>query len=159
MKSLIAYLILSFALTGCFFEPDKVTVKGLDLEQNPEQEGGAVSDVSVASVEVENDQLVITGSDLDGVTEVRMKGASGFDETFLIESSSESTLVANGIKNISFALGGVFDLILSDAQAAATFQVSFDLQDGAVTASKLDDMGASEGDALIYNQSLSTWEA
>lgn len=139
-------------MSGCFFQPDKVETFGLDRNA---AKGGSVAKATVSAVSIVNDQLVINGSALDGVNTVRITGPSGFDETFAIESKTTSNLVANGLKNISFAIGAVFSLIISDAYGAATFQVSFTLQDGAVTASKLASMGAGIGQVLKYDGS--TW--
>ncbi|PIR36898.1 MAG: hypothetical protein COV37_00970, partial [Bdellovibrio sp. CG11_big_fil_rev_8_21_14_0_20_39_38] len=140
------------ALSGCFFQPDKVETFGLNRST---AKGGSAAKATVSSVSIVNDQLVINGSALDGVNTVRITGPSSFDETFAIESKTASNLIANGLKNISFAVGAVFNLIISDAYGASTFNVTFTLQDGAVTASKLSDMGAGVGQVLKYNGS--TW--
>ena len=145
------FLSLLLILSGCFFQPDKVETFGLDRNSA----GANVAKASVSSVSIINDQLVINGTALDGVNNVRITGPSGFDQTFAIESKSTSNLVANGLQNISFAIGAVFSLIISDAHGAATFAVTFTLQDGAVTASKLASMGAGVGQILKYNGT--TW--
>jgi formylglycine-generating enzyme required for sulfatase activity len=151
LKVIFVYIALSFVLSGCFFQPDKVKTFGLD-QTSPRSESG-VAKAGVSSVSIVNDQLIINGSELDGVSTVRITGPASFDETFAIESKSASKLIANGLKNISFAIGSVFNLIVSDAYGAATFQVTFTLQDGAVTAAKLDSMGAGIGQVLKYDGS------
>ena len=151
VKSIFFYLSLLLVLSGCFFQPDKVETFGLDRSAK----GGGVAKATVSSVSIVNDQLVINGTGLDGVDNVRITGPSGFDESFAIESKNVSNLVANGLKNISFAIGSVFSLIISDAYGAATFDVTFTLQDGAVTASKLASMGAGVGQVLKYDGT--TW--
>ncbi|POB14830.1 hypothetical protein [Halobacteriovorax sp. DA5] len=152
MRTVFVYIALSLILSGCFFQPDKVETFGLDRNAT---KSGSVAKATVSAVSIVNDQLVINGSALDGVNTVRITGPSGFDETFAIESKTTSNLIANGLKNISFAVGAVFSLIISDAYGAATFQVTFTLQDGAVTASKLASMGAGIGQVLKYDGT--TW--
>ncbi len=152
MRTVFVYIALSLILSGCFFQPDKVETFGLDRNAT---KSGSVAKATVSAVSIVNDQLVINGSALDGVNTVRITGPSGFDETFAIESKTASNLIANGLKNISFAVGAVFSLIISDAYGAATFQVTFTLQDGAVTASKLASMGAGIGQVLKYDGT--TW--
>jgi hypothetical protein len=140
-------------LSSCMFEDGLITVtKNGGLPASTDT-GSSV----VTSVAIVNDQLVVNGSNLSGVTNVRITGPSSFDQTFSIESQSGSNLIANGLSNIAFAVGSVFDLILTDAQGAAVHSVTFTLNDGAVTASKLDSMGASVGQILKYNGT--TWVA
>ena len=122
------------------------------------KEKSIASKAVVSNVTIEDDQLKVQGLGLDHIKKVTIKNADGFNESFDIESKSNSQLIANGLKNFSFLIGKAFTLILADAYGAATFDITFTLQDGAVTASKLSDMGASDGDVLIYNQTLSTWE-
>lgn len=132
------------------FKPDKIEITGLNKVP-----ATRVAKATVSSVSIVNDQLVINGSDLDGVSSVKITGPSGFNESFAIESKSSSNLIANGLKNISFALGSVFSLILADAFGASSFEVTFTLQDGAVTASKLSSMGAGVGQVMKWNGT--TW--
>lgn len=119
---------------------------------------------SVTSVSIVNNQLIIAGSDLKYATNVKIKGSS-FSEEFSIESISNNQIIANGLNNISFKIGQLFDLIISDAYGAATFTITFELQDGAVSATKiadgavdanhLSDMGAGTGQVMQWNGS--TW--
>lgn len=123
-----------------------------------------MDNATVTSVSIVNNQLIISGSDLKYATSVKVKGAS-FLEEFSIESISNNQIVANGLKNISFKIGQVFDLVISDTYGAATFTITFELQDGAVSAAKivdgaiganhLSDMGAGTGQVMQWNGS--TW--
>ena len=147
MKLSLGWLFMSLILAGCKFQRE-VDIKGMgQLWHKPKAQ--------VSSVRIVNDQLVINGSGLNGVRKIQITGPVGFDESFQIESKNNSTLIANGLKNISFALGSVFSLIITDAHGASSFEVSFDLQDGSVTATKLSHMGASVGQVLKFNGS--TW--
>ena len=149
-KSYHLFTVILLLLISFSCKKSEISFKGLDGKQSAGQTTGSAKAV-VTNVSIVNDQLIINGSDLDGVTTVRVTGPSSFDESFSIESKTTTNLVANGLKNIAFALNGVFSLIISDAHGAATFQVTFTLQDGAVTASKLHDMGAGIGQVLKYN--------
>lgn len=104
----------------------------------------------VTSIAVENNQIVINGKNLKYATQVQVTGNS-ISESFQIESISDSKIIANSLKNISFKIGAIFSLVISDSYGSATFSVTFELQDGAVTASKIHDMGASEGQVLKFS--------
>jgi hypothetical protein len=116
---------------------------------------GSFQDLKLAvnSVSVQNNQLIITGSKLSTIKTATLKNNSQ-TETFEVESASDSQLITNGIKNISLLAGSVFDLVLSDAYGSATFQVSFTLANGSVTAAMLNNMNATAGQVLKYNGSV-----
>ena len=155
MKLIINLLLMAQMLTisGCIFEKNKLTMEIGDRSTVGSTDNPSTAIIS--SVSVVNNQLVLGGQNLAGVTEVSMTGPDGFSESFAIESKSEGTLVANSLQNISFLISGIFSLTISDASGASTFQVTFTLQDGAVTASKLSSMGAGFGNVLKYNGT--TW--
>lgn len=124
----------------------------IEVDSIVEKSGGSVNKaVSVTSVDVVANQLVINGTNLDSATSVRVTGPSGFDETFDIESQNSSQLIANGQSNLTMLVNGLFSLIVSNAYGAATYTISFELQDGQVTAAKLSGMGAAAGDVLTYS--------
>lgn len=104
----------------------------------------------VFSVSIENNQLIIQGESLLSAKKVSVSGDS-FSEEFSIESITSSKIVANGLNNISFKVGALFNLVISDSYGSATFSVTFELQDGAVTATKIHDMGAAEGQVLRFS--------
>ncbi|MCF8060197.1 MAG: tail fiber domain-containing protein [Bacteriovoracaceae bacterium] len=132
----------------------KIKIDGIDKSiKNPAKTNPTAPTVkvSVTNVDIISNQLVITGSNLETATSVRVTGPSGFDESFAIESQSSTSLVANGLNNILMAVNGVFSLIVSNAEGASTYTITFDLQDGQVTAAKLSDMGAVAGEVLTYD--------
>jgi len=141
---------MTLLLTSCLFGGSEIRVKNFSKNFGK-------ADANVSSVSIINDQLVINGTSLNGVNNVRITGPSGFDHTFSIESKTGSNLVANGLSALAFAMDATFSLILTDANGAASFPVTFDLVDGSVTASKLDDMGAGIGQVLKWNGT--TWVA
>ncbi|WPU64939.1 tail fiber domain-containing protein [Peredibacter starrii] len=107
----------------------------------------------ITQVKVQNNQLIVTGKNLENVSLAKVEGST--NHTFEIESKSSSQIVLNAKSALSFLVGQTFNLIVSNAQAAATFPISFDLQNGQVTAAKLHHMGASAGQVLQFNGT--TW--
>ncbi|WPU64936.1 hypothetical protein [Peredibacter starrii] len=104
---------------------------------------------SISKVIVQNDQLIISGKNLDSVTIAKITGST--NHTFEIESKSDNKLVLNAKSALSLLVGGTFDLLIGNAKADATFPISFELQNGQVTAAKLHSMGASSGQFLRFN--------
>lgn len=123
----------------------------------------------VSKVIIKNHHMTILGKNLDRVESIAIKDNSSFFEKFIIISRSSDKLVLGGLRNISFLVGKTFSLLISDANASSAYTISFDLNlnsvltahiaDGAITSAKLSDMGASDGDVLIYNAGTSLWEA
>lgn len=146
------FLFALLLLPSCFFKTD-ILVDGIAPDKKIV--GGSATKANLLSLSVSNDQLVINGTHLGQVESIRIMGSSGFDETFAIESKTSSQIIVNGLSDITFAVGSIFNLIISDAHGAATFQVNFSLQDGIVTAAKLSDMGAGIGQVLKYDGT--TW--
>lgn len=147
----IRIVILTFMLmnlASCMLDKGAISIKGAGskISGAKTQMGNA----QVFSVSIVNDQLVVTGENLEAATEIKVTG-DGFSEDFSVESATNSQVIANGLKNVSFKIGSLFNLIISDAYGSATFSVTFELQDEAVTASKIHNMGASEGQVLRFS--------
>lgn len=104
----------------------------------------------VSNISVVNNQLVVTGSTLGNIKTATLRNGSQ-EEVFQVQSASDSQIIANGTRAISIVAGAVFDLILADAYGSATFQVTFTLADGVITAAKLHPMGATAGQVLQFN--------
>lgn len=147
----ITGLMLIFLLglfAGCNNTPK------LDVDGLPSKNGsGAKVDqaLRISKVDVVANQLVINGTNLESATSVRVTGPMGFDETFDIESRTSNQVIANAQSNLNILVNGLFSLIVSNAMGAATYTISFELQDGQVTAAKLSGMGAAAGDVLTYD--------
>lgn len=138
------YLLIIFVLVGCVGKIS-VTPKAKD-------------NFSIAHVQVINHQIIITGQNLDGVSEFKIK-EGGVVTTTQIESQTSGRLVANTINNVTFAAGRVFDFILSNASAASTFNVNFSLCDSSLGGKGFDCITAPhDGDVLTYNNSTNKWE-
>ncbi|TNF26330.1 MAG: hypothetical protein EP319_14100, partial [Deltaproteobacteria bacterium] len=125
-------------LSSCVFDKG-TTLINFGNKPDPylvKKNGGSVGtvDASVTNVSIVNDQLVINGTGLDNVDSITLNG-----NTFSIESKTTSNIVANGAAAFSYVVGQIFDLVLSNAYGAATYQVTFTLSDNSVTTSKIVD--------------------
>ncbi len=175
-----AYFLLSFSLlvTGCLFERDTLTITGLPQDQ--------IKTVRLNQVKVENNQLIITGQNLHFVDEVSLK-AVGFNAPFQVVEKSNTILKANKTTLSPLPLGQILELFLTSANASSITQVEFSLGnlgaangdvltfdatqgkwiprtslalgEKSVELKHLSNMGADDGDMLIYNKNELTWEA
>lgn len=136
-------MIFTFLVVGCIAKGRvDITMKS-PLKKS-------VLNLNIATVRFQNNQLIINGSNLTGVTTIKLI-EGGSEQVLTVESSTNNEIIANGIAAISLGVGKVFDMVLSNANAAATFPVSFTLNDGSVTAVKLAPMGALSGQVLKFN--------
>ncbi len=108
---------------------------------------------TITQVKIVNDQLVVIGSNLGNVTVAKVEGST--NHSFTIETKTANKLILNAKSALSFLVGQTLNLIVSSAEASATFPISFELQNGQVTAAKLHSMGATSGQVLRFNGS--TW--
>ncbi len=171
-------------LASCVFTADQVKLNGFDRSsifggksENPNEKPIVVS---VSSVVLENDQLKVSGSNLDSVTSAKLE-----NDTLSIISQTAEQIVFTSSSALNIALNTAMDLILTNAYGQSVTSVQFNLVDGAVTtsklangsvtaskleddsvttikildgavtATKLSDMGAGIGQVLKYNGS--TW--
>jgi len=144
VKHFFSYLLIFIMCTSCLTK-GKINIVIIN-KPTPLK----VLNLNIASVSVNNDQLIINGSNLSSVTSVQLKDGSS-THTFSVESASSGTLVANGINALTIGVDKVFDMVLSNANASATFPVSFSLNNSSVTAVKLSSMGALSGQVLKFN--------
>lgn len=113
---IILILELSLLLSSCM--PIEKGVVKIDIQKN-------LSSTRVASASIVNNQLIVKGSNLNVVNAIKINGDS-FNELFTIESKSSNQIVANSNRAFSIDMTKIFELILSDASASATFPISFD---------------------------------
>ena len=121
-----------------------------------EVKNNQVLNVTVTSVDVANNNLTINGTGLSAATGVQMTGTS-LSQTFSITSISDSQIVAQATSAVAFAVSESLNLIISNASAQTTFPITFTLQDGAVLAGKIAQMGATSGQVLKWNGTTSAW--
>ena len=147
-------IILNFS--SCFLDKNTVNISGVKGKKFYKKPNATISNVSII-----NNQLKIQGDNFYNIKTIKVKGSSGFNELFNIETKNDNIIVANSNKNISFLLNTAFELILSNAYGASSYQVNFTLQndavttnkilDGSVTSSKLNSMGATAGKYLKWD--------
>ncbi len=127
---------------------------------------GERTHASVINVELINDQIKITGTDLDVVNKVTLDG-----DLLTIVSKSANELLLSSASQVTIALNTLLSLSLEDAYGATVISVTFNLPDssvstakigddqvttakiadGAITAVKLDSMSATVGQLLRWN--------
>ncbi len=112
----------------------------------------------VRDVRVINGKLEILGRGLENIEQVSIQ-AEGTNESFSIQDKSSERLLATGLRNIGLVAGKVFKLVLADAYGSSSFQIQTSLRDKSVTGEKLHNMGAMDGDTLVYNRLNDIWEA
>lgn len=169
-KLLFVYTFMLLSLTGCFFQADEVEPSDALLQKQGEVEFARQRELHGAKVDqlaVSGNQINVDGRNLQGVKSARLKGP-GLNIGLPIESKEESSLVLDISRNLELISNTVFQLVLTDAYGASSFQLVFTIQDGAVTNAKIADntidgkkiapMNASEGDVLTWNNTDAEWE-
>ncbi len=114
--------------------------------------GRATSGIQINAVSVSNNQLIIHGTGFSQITNIALKNTSlVFNESFAIESKSDTQIIANGLNNLSIVSNALFDLILSSAEASSTYTISFSVANGSIVAAMLSSMGAVNGQVLKFS--------
>ncbi len=174
---LFTFIILSSTLSSCLLPSEKGKVSlSLSSSDQATREEGKSSRASVNEVKLNNDQIIITGSDLLGVKLAKLS-QGGVDSQLSILSQSASELILSSSSKVALALNTLMSLTLEDAYGATVVEVTFNLPDssvstdkigddqvttakivdGAITAVKLDQMSAAVGQLLRWNGT--TWVA
>ncbi len=112
----------------------------------------------VSNVQVVDNQLIIDGVDLASVESVKLETSSGVIKDFIIDSKTPNQILASGLTNIQLAVGSVMNLVIADAHGASSTAMTISLANGSITARMLSDMGAADGDVLVYDQAGEVWE-
>ena len=148
-----------------------------DDESSSNDNSNAIAKAVISNVSIVNNQLVVNGSKMDSVSKIKVEGP-GVNETFIKESGSSTSFIGNAGAAVAFAIGQVFNLIVTDAHGAATFQVTFtlsndsvttdkildgevktaDIEDGAITKEKLDTAVAQDGEVLMFQGGAWTYQ-
>ncbi|MEA9357878.1 hypothetical protein SHI21_16730 [Bacteriovorax sp. PP10] len=150
MRYAISILVLGFIVSGCVPAASKLSISG-----NKKDSKQALT-ASVSSVHFINNQLVINGAGLVNVQNVKVSGHS-LSENFTIESQTATKIIANSIHGFSFDVSKVFDLILSDASASATFAIDFSLCNASLGTAGFDCTTPSNNDVLSFDTASNKW--
>ncbi len=154
-------LLILFLLVSCLPNPsNRGSIKlGDDANLGIEKSFFKPTDnsIKIDRVQIYNNQLYIQGQNLDRVKTLQVNGP-GLDDRMIIEAQESRQIIANASKQISFVISETFNLILNTANASATFQIFFDFSDKSITAIKLNNMGANDGDVLRWNAGVDKWE-
>ena len=105
-------IFLCLFLNGCFSQFNDLKISGFDPNKSIRGGSADKARATVLDIDVVNNQLVLTGSHLDDIKSIRLTGPADFNESFEIESKSSSTLIANGLRNMSLIANGLFNLII-----------------------------------------------
>ena len=149
------FLILVI-LAGC--------IGGVDVNVDDSKFSAGISEIS--SVDVQNNEMTLTGNNFLGTSNVKIVGGS-VDHDFIINSATKDTLVAYASSALTLEVDTAYSLIITNGFGQATFPITFDLtddsvttakiQDDAVTGAKISDTGAADGDVLKFDSFSGTW--
>jgi hypothetical protein len=117
--TLLRNVLIMFLVTACNFEQAntvKIKQAGITTQKT----------FSLSQVRLVDNQFLLTGANLDVVTEIKIKEGTNV-YTLAIESSSATEMVANTVGNVSLAAGKVFNFIIGNAHASSSFVVDFTL--------------------------------
>ena len=140
----------SLVFQGCiaFGNKDKATLQTESKTATTDTstpEATPAFNATLASLNVSNNIVSITGAGLAAVTGLKIKG-NGVNTTLSINSKSDTQIIAVAANALSLLVGSTFELILSSASAQSTFPITF----------TLDSMNAQPGQVLKFNGSI--WE-
>ena len=139
-----ALMLTSFLFSGCFaFKGDKFAVQTTITNKK-------VLNATLTTVNVANDQVTITGTGFSNISSVKLQG-NGVDAILSVDSKSDTQIIARATSALSLLVNGTFNLIIGTVEADATYPITFTLQNGAIQAVHLSQMGADSGQVLKWN--------
>ncbi len=115
------------------------------------------SSASVSNIKIVGNKLEITGAGLDSVTSVKLD-EDGTAKNFTVESKSANKIVAIGSQATTLTISKVFKLILSEANASATFPIDFSLCDATLAGIEMDCTVPDDGNVLAYDAGSNKWK-
>ncbi len=152
MRDFLPILFLLFASIACVPNKSEISVS-MNKKSN-----STLLQASISSVQIVNNQLVIEGSGLSGVTDVKV-GGTAFNENFSIESKTATKIIANSVRAFSFDVSKIFNLIISNANASATFPIDFSLCNATLNGKGFNCAApVADKDVLSYDAVSGTWK-
>ena len=103
---------------------------------------GAQGPINITGAQIVGTQLMVYGSNFQGVTSVQIHSNARSFKDFKVISATFNQLIAEAVDNVKIPVGVALDLILSEAGAStfgrtgdsqSSFPIEFSLQPGAVT--------------------------
>ena len=114
----------------------------------------------VTSVRLEDDQLIVEGSNLSDPSEVKVNS-----DILSVVSSTAERIVLSSTSKVAFALGTALNLTVTTASGSSTVSVQFNLVDGSVTTAKIADssitsskLNLTAGNGQFLQYSGGTWQ-
>jgi hypothetical protein len=155
MKQQALIVLCVLAMFGCVVDKSAVSISG---KKKTTTTASQINSASVSSVQIINNQLVITGTGLTVVSNIKVNGHS-LDKNFNIESQSATQIIANSLSAFSFDVSKVFNLILSDAYASATFPIDFSLCNSTLNGKSFNcAITPTDKDVLSYDAVSGMWK-
>jgi len=146
--SIIFFVCCLLVLQGCLLLPGKGKNT---IVINSEHKSKLKFNPNLISINVASDIVTIQGSGFAALKKLEVQTASGTTASLNVDTLSDSQIIASAKSAISLLVGTTFNLIMSSAEASTTFPITFTLQDGVVTSTKLHSMGALNGQVLQFN--------
>lgn len=113
--------------------------------------------IAVSNIQVINQKLVITGTNLDQVTHFKIQ-ENGTTTNLAIESQNATSITAGVLSNVNFAAGKVLDFVFSNAYAQSIFQVNFSLCDSTLNGAGFNcSIAPNDKEVLAYDASSGQW--
>lgn len=116
----IFILIMTFAFYSCI--------------KKSTEENSTSHAQSISTIQYQNNQLVIKGTNLGDVNKVNIIGNS-INAELAIVSVSSNQIIAEAASNFSLAAKALYSLALTDAIGGTTYSISFDLPAGTISGS------------------------
>lgn len=121
---------------------NKLHISGV-LNKNPE----------IISINLNSQELVLSGQNLEVIDSIRLTGEESFNEVFQVYFRSSSEVIARPRRNFNLALENIFSLVITPAQGAEqVFTISFTLEGQSLDTNQLTTSSSvSEGQVLNWN--------
>ena len=157
VQNRLKLFIMLVLASSCVTEKGEVAVKLPGAKTYKENQ---IYNASISNVQIQNDQLIITGNNLNIITQIKTENADkSFVHQFVIETKTQNQIVAKSSSPITIAANAFLKLIISNSYGATTFDISFNLCDSSLNGKALDcSVTAQDKDVLSYDAVSQTWK-
>ena len=112
VKRILTFIVLSISLSSCLLPNGKGKVSlSLSSEDQASRDASKSSSAQVSEVKLINDQIIVTGTDLNQILKAKISHA-GSDSTLSILSQSANELILSSSSKIALALNTLMSLTL-----------------------------------------------